>query len=277
MAAALAVAAIGFASTGCGFVQARVEMKKGNESYNTEHFQEAVEHYKNTIEIDPTYKDAYMNMGLAYLSLYQPGSAHEKDLQYSTEAIMAFKDYLRLDPGNEKVLNFLIEISQRSNNHQEAIKYFLDEHRRHPDDVRNIGFLGNLYTRTGDIDTALEWLERRIDLEPENPEAYYTLGVTCWARSYNHMDLSTERRFEVLDRGIEALDRAAELRQDYADAYSYKNLIFRQKAAFATEPAKRFEWTNEANELQRRAYEMRQALQQEAEAAAAAEAEAGGI
>ncbi len=277
MAAALAVAAIGFASTGCTFVQARVEMKKGNESYNTERFGEAVEHYKKTIEINPTYKDAYLNMGLAYLSLYQPGSTHEKDLEYSREAIEAFKDYLRLDPANEKVLNFLIEISQRSNNHQEAIKYFLDEHRRHPDDIRNIGFLGNLYTRTGDIDTALEWLEKRIELEPDNPEAYYTLGVTCWARSYNHMDLSTERRFEVLERGIEALDKAAELKENYVDAYVYKNLILRQKAAFATEPAKRIEWTNEANELLGRAQEMRQALQREAEAAAAAEAQAGGI
>ena len=278
VAAAVAVAAFGFASTGCSYVQARVEMKKGNESYNTEHFEEAVEHYRNTIGIDPTYKDAYLNMGLAYLSLYQPGSIHEKDLIYSREAIDAFKDYLRLDPGNEKVLGYLIEISQRSNNHHEAIKYFLDEHRRHPDDIRVISSLGNLYTRSGEIDAALEWLEKRLTLEPDNSEAYYTMGVTCWARSYNHYDMSIERRFEVLDRGIEALKRAQEIRPDYADAYIYENLILRQKAAFTTEPAKRIEWTNAANELLGKAQEIRQALQREAEeAAAATEAEADGI
>ncbi len=257
--------------TGCAFVQTRMAMKEGNESFNLQRFEQAVENYNKVIEMDPTYAEAHLNLGLAYLTLYQPGSVHEKDLFYARGAIEAFQDYLLLDPGNEDVRGYLIEMCQKSNNESFAIRYFEDEHRRHPDDVQTITLLGSLYTKLGDIDKAIEWMQKRIDLEPDNPEAYYTIGVNCWARSYNRMDLTSEARFEILDRGLSALDRAIELKPNYGDAYAYKNLIYRQKAAFSMTPAERVQFTNMADEFQTKALELLRA-QREAEAAAAAAA-----
>ncbi len=246
-------------------------MKEGNESFNLQNFEQAVEAYIKVIETDPTYAEAHRNLGLAYLTLYQPGSVHEKDLLYARGAIEAFQDYLLLDPGSEDVRGYLIEMCQQSNNESFAIRYFEDEYRRHPDDIQTIALLGSLYTRLGDIDKAIEWMQKRIDLEPDNPEAYYTIGVNCWARSYNRMDLTSEARFEILDRGLSALDKAIELKPDYGDAYSYKNLIYRQKAAFSMTPAERVQFTNMADEFQTKALELIRA-QREAEAAAAAAA-----
>ncbi len=261
--------------TGCTFVQTRMAMKEGNEAFNLQKFEKAAESYVKVIEMDPTYAEAHRNLGLAYLTLYQPGSTHEKDLMYARGAIEAFQDYLLLDPANEDVRSYLIEMCQNSHNEQEAIRYFEDEHRRHPDDVQTIAQIGSLYTRLGDIDKAIEWMEKRVDLEPDNPEAYYTIGVNCWARSYNRMDLTNEARFEILDRGLAALDKAIELKPDYGDAYAYKNLIYRQKAAFAMAPAERVEFTNMADQFQARAIELLKA-KREAEAAAAAAAAAQG-
>jgi tetratricopeptide (TPR) repeat protein len=236
-------------------------MKKGNQYYNTKKYEEAVESYSKVLEADPSFRDAHFNLGLAYLALYQPGSTHEKDIGYSQGAIKAFKDYLALDPDSEKVKNYLIETCQKSNNHEEAIRFFEDEHRRHPDDVRTIALLGNLYAKVGDIDQAIEWMQKRIDLEPGNPEAYYTVGVNCWARSYNRMDLNLEQRFTILDRGIAALDRAIELKPDYSEAYTFKNLVLRQKAAFDPNPAQRILYTQQADEFLKKAMELRSAQQ----------------
>jgi Flp pilus assembly protein TadD len=276
-AALIVVATALSTSTGCTFVRTRMDMKKGNESFNIQQFEVAVEAYKRVIAINPTYKDAYKNLGLAYLTLYQPGSTHEKDFAYANGAIEAFQDYLLLDSGNEDVRSYLIEMCQQSGNEEKAIRYFEEEYRRHTDDVQTISLIGNLHTRLGDIDTALEWMAKRVDLEPDNPEAYYTIGVNCWARSYNHMDLSTEARFEILDRGLAALDRAIELLPDYGDAFAYKNLIFRQKAAFAATGAERVQYTSLADEFQAKAVELLKA-KKEAEALVAAQAqeEAGG-
>lgn len=258
------LAGLALLSAGCGYFQARMEMKKGNEYYNTKKYEQAVESYKKVLEYSPKYVDAKINLGLSYLALYQPGSIHEKDIAYSQGAIKAFKDALEGEPENERAKNFLIETAQKSNNHQVAIEFFEGEHGRHPDDVKTITVLGNLYQKIGDIDKALEWMQKRIDLEPGNPEAYYTMGVNCWARSFNRMDLELEPRMVILDRGIAAEEKAIELRPDYFEAYTYKNLLLRQKAAFDPDPAKRALYTQQADEFLKKALEIRNAQLQQA-------------
>ncbi len=260
-------------ATGCGYLQARVEMKKGNQYYNTKKYDEAVESYRKVIEFNPEYRDAYQNLGLSYLALYQPGSTHEKDIAYAQGAIKAFTDYLKLDPENEKVKNYLVEICQKANAHEEAIRFFEEEHRRHPDDIKTIQLIGNLLSKIGNIDEALKWMQMRIDLEPDNHEAYYTIGVNCWARSYSKMDLSIEERYGVLDRGLAALDKAIALKPDYFEAYTYKNLVLREKAKVDPSPQQRLIFAQEADQFLKKAMEIQNAQRQ---AAAQAEGKAGG-
>jgi len=267
------IVSVAFGSAGCGFFQARVAMKEGNAYYNTKHYEEAVERYKQVLEADPTYRDAYTNMGLAYLALYQPGSTHEKDIAYSKGAIKAFKDYLALDPDNEKVKNYFVEICQKSSNTEEAIQFFEAESQRHPDDVKTLIIIGNLYAKIGNIDEALNWMEKRVKAEPNNAEAYYTIGVNCWARSFNHMDLSLEQRYSILDRGLAALDKAIELKPDSYESYTYKNLILRQKGSFDPSPAQRLIYGQQADQLLKKAMELQNAAKQ---AAAATDSKAEG-
>jgi len=269
-----AAVALLLAVTGCTSVLVRLEMRKANEAYNTKHYDRAMEGYQRVLQMDPSYKDAYLNLGLSYLSLYEPGSIHEKDIAYSQGAIKAFKDLLAIEPDNEKVKNYLIEVCTKSNNHEEAINFFQQEQQRHPDDIRTITLIGNLYSKIGDIDKALEWMQKRVDLEPDNAEAFYTIGVNCWARSYNRMDLTVEQRFAILDKGIAALDKAMSLRPEYFEAYTYKNLILRQKAAFETNPEQQRVYTAEADVLLKKALEIRAKHMQE-QAAKAAESKAG--
>jgi tetratricopeptide (TPR) repeat protein len=76
----------------------------------------------------------------------------------------------------------------------------------------------------------LQWYQRRAQVEPNNAEAYYVIGVICWEKSYKFADVTFEEREKLIKTGMDALDRAIKINPNYADAYLYMNLLYREKA-----------------------------------------------
>ena len=59
-----------------------------------------------------------------------------------------------------------------------------------------------IYAKKGDFDQALEWYKKRAEIERDDPEALYTIGVLCWDKVYNGgLTLELERRRELIDMG----------------------------------------------------------------------------
>ena len=56
---------------------------------------------------------------------------------------------------------------------------------------------------------------------------------------------------------MEAVDKALELRPDYFEALTYKNLLLRQQARLEKNPAKQQELIRQADELQKKAMDVR--------------------
>src|SRR5262249_3283991 len=81
-----------------------------------------------------------------------------------------------------------------------------------------------------DVDKAMEWWTKWTSAEPQNPEAWYTIGVACWERSYKNQYLASDERRKVISQGIDALGKALQIKPEYFDALSYMNLIYREKA-----------------------------------------------
>jgi tetratricopeptide (TPR) repeat protein len=107
----------------------------------------------------------------------------------------------------------------------------------------------------------LIYFEKRANKDSGNKEAWYTLGVNCWARSYNGKDtISQEEREMVVDKGIMALDKALKLDPNYFEALSYINLIYREKSKALQAVGKNAEagqaWAK-ADEYQKQAIELR--------------------
>src|SRR5438046_1705937 len=92
----------------CNSFKAKMEVKKGNELYEAKKFEDAVERYKSALHLAPQLYTIWENMGLAYMALYVPGSTHPKDKQYADNAIYAFRQFLKSEPDNAQVNNFLI-------------------------------------------------------------------------------------------------------------------------------------------------------------------------
>ena len=258
-------------ATGCATINLRLAMNQGVNFYKAKEYEKAVESFQKAIAIDPGYAEAHLDLGLTYMEMYEPGSEHPKDLEYSEGAIQAFKKYIQLDPSNEKGREYLINVCTLSHRMQDAIDFFMADYAKDPNNLNLVKMLATLYRMKGDMESAIEWYEKAAALEPDNPEAYYSVGVACWGRSYNSQYLDYETRMILIDEGVESLQHALDLKKDYYEALTYLSLLYREKAKYDISPAQAESWRLKADELLARALEIRnKALAEQAAEAAKA-------
>ncbi|HEY3176008.1 MAG TPA: tetratricopeptide repeat protein [Candidatus Polarisedimenticolia bacterium] len=258
-------------AAGCTNIQVRRAMNKGVNAFKSKEFEQALGHFKQAAAIDSSYAEAYLDMGLTYMEMYEPGSEHPKDKEYADGAIQAFKKNIELEPDNEKVKEYLVNVCKLANRVPEAIDFFMADYNRNPNDVNLVRKMANLYSMAGMTDKMIEWYEKAQELDPGNPESHYSVGVSCWARSYNSPYMPYEERMAMLDKGQAALEKALGLRKEYFEALSYLSLLYRQKAQYDISPAQAVTWRQKADELLAKAMELRnRQLKAQADSAAAA-------
>jgi tetratricopeptide (TPR) repeat protein len=255
--------------TGCQGTIARLKAnyatKQGNEAYKAQDFLKAIEWYRYATYLNADLDLAYYNSALSYLALYRPGSKHPKDIRYSEQAIANLKRYLAVHPDSEDAKNYLLTVYLGAERFDEAGEFFQTELKAHGDDPQRASqlmqIIGVIYTKKGDFDTALEWYKKRADLEKENPEVLYTIGVLCWDKVYKGgLQLELARRNELIDMGLDYLNRASALRTDYMEAVSYINLMYREKAksaAMVGDNDGAAKWNAEADKYMHQALDLR--------------------
>ena len=230
LAARMALVALVLTGVSCSRLTVRREMHEANGLYKAQKYEDAITHYKKVVQLDPSYREAWLNMGYAYRALFHPGSTHPKDLGYATEGIAAFRKYLDLDPESEQARQYFLEFCTSAEKHDDAIQFFEAELQKKPDSPQMMKSLAGLYAKKGEAEKALEVWRKWTALEPRNAEAWYTIGVVSWERSYKNQTISNEERRQVIQDGVDALGKALDIRPDYFDALSYMNLIYREKA-----------------------------------------------
>ena len=238
----VALLALLLMATGCestvDHLKANVAAKQGNDLYKAQDFQKAVEWYRYSLYLNPELPIAYHNAGLAYMALYKPGSHHPKDLYYSQQAVEHLERFLGFEPDNEDAKNQLLTIFLQAERYDDAAKFFEAEVKERGSDPavasRLSQILGMIYAKKGDFESSLEWYKKRAEIEKDNPEALYTIGVLCWDKVYHAgVTMELDKRKEMVDMGMDYLQRASETRTDYFEATAYINLLYREKAKLA--------------------------------------------
>jgi tetratricopeptide (TPR) repeat protein len=265
------------ALAGCNKIKSKQEIKRGNEFLKAGQYQSALAAYEEAMRLDPGEDKLNKHIGLAYMGLYQPGSKHPKDLEYAQKAIDHLKAYAAAYPDDAKVREYLISMYLNAERFDDAIDFYKNEMlKRDPKDTKAMQSLAMLYFKKGDFDNGVYWLKKRLEVEGNNPEVYYLIGVQAWDRSYNFPDLDPALRAQIVDEGMQALNKAVQLKPDYFEAISYINLLWREKAKMETDPAKKQEDIDLANKYLQQALDLRkQALEKEKATQAAATPEPG--
>ena len=216
----LAVAALGVwvvSATGCNKLLARDQLNKGVASYKDAKYDQAIEHFRRAVELDNGLKNAKLYLATAYAQQYIPGVVSPENLQNANSAIDQYKSVLDQDPKN----------------------------------VNSVKGIAYLYLQMKKFDDAKAYYHKAVDLDPNDPEAYYSVGVIDWTQAYQprmeeraKLGLKPDEPLKdkkvcsdlregqgaVIEDGMDNLNKALQLRPDYDDAMAYLNLLYRERA-----------------------------------------------
>src|SRR4051812_32084430 len=213
------LAALALVSTGCDKLKSRDNLNKGVQAYKNSKFPEAVAFFQKAVDLEPTNPNTHQYLAIAYMSQYIPGAESEENVRMALSAYKEFQEVLKL---NEK-------------------------------DETATAYIAKLYFDQKKMDQAIEWNKKLIAINPQNKEAYYTLGVIAWTQwlipdreARNKMNMKPEDpgplkdkkiRDELkvkyrpqLDEAVANMQKALDVDKEYDDAMAYMNLLIRYRA-----------------------------------------------
>jgi tetratricopeptide (TPR) repeat protein len=233
------LAIVALAATSCAKLQARDNLHKGVRAFRDTHYENAVNYFKQAVELDPELTTAEIYLATAYAQQYVPGGRGEDNEKNAQMAIQTFENVLKRDPNN----------------------------------VNAIAGLASVYYNLGQADKkhlqkAHDYYVKYAQLDSTNPIPYYTIGALDWLVVYDkNSTLSVDEQGMVIDEGLGNIDKALALNPDYDDAMTYKNLLYRLKADRASndEDKKKLtamadEWFNKSLETRKKNAEKKKSV-----------------
>lgn len=233
--ALVAVALALFGAVGCNKLKARDQLNKGVQAFKNQKYEDAINKFQKSVELDPSLLNARLYLATAYMQLYIPGADTVENNRNAEQAISEFQKVLAMDPKN----------------------------------ITSIKGIASLYMNMKNFDKSKEYYKKVVEVDPNDPEAYYSVAVIDWTQSYktrmeergkigipptgalNDKKVCAKLRgsnMGMVDEGKQMLEKAIQIRPDYDDAMAYLNLMYREQADLECEnPAARAEATKTAD------------------------------
>jgi tetratricopeptide (TPR) repeat protein len=208
--------------TGCQKLQARDHLNKGVTAFKNAQYPEAVEHFKQAVELDPNFPTARLYLATAYMQQYIPGAESEDNKKMADAAENTFKDVLKDNPR----------------------------------DTTAIAYLASLYLNEKRWDESKVWYDKLTTVDPKSAVGFYSKGFIAWSEWYPAdgtaraelgmkledpgpiKDKKVREQLKakygaVIDEGLKNLDMALQVDPEYDDAMAYENLLIRERADLA--------------------------------------------
>jgi Tfp pilus assembly protein PilF len=214
-----AAALVILSSTGCSKLKARDHLNKGVQAYKNSKFEQAIDHFQQAVALDPTLINARLYLATAFAQQYIPAVDTPDNNANAEQAIDQYKQVLQKDPKN----------------------------------INSIKGIAYLYLQMKKFDLAKEYYKKASEVDPNDPEPYYSVAVIDWTQTYvprqeerAKLGMKPEDSLPAKDKkvcaeikekntanvqeGIDNLNKALQLRPDYDDAMAYMNLMYRERA-----------------------------------------------
>lgn len=220
-----AVALALFSAVGCNKLKARDQLNKGVKAYKDNHYEQAIDHFQQSVQLDPSLTVARMYLATAFVSQYIPGVDAPDNLRTAQQAIDEYQKVIDSNPSRDQKVT----------------------------SAKGIAYL---YLNMKKWDDAKKYYRMAGELDPNDAEPYYSVGVIDWTACYQprmeeraklgmkpdeHLSAKNKDQKKVceelkaknastIQEGIDSLNKAIQLRPDYDDAMAYMNLMYRERA-----------------------------------------------
>lgn len=214
-----ALAALVLGATGCDKLKARDNLNRGVQAYKNAKYPEAIDYFQKAVQLDPTFTTTHLYLATAYMTQYIPGAESPENVHLWDNAYNEFQNVLKLEPANTLAT----------------------------------ASIASLYFNQKKLDDAATWNKKLIAIDPQNKDAYYTLGVIAWTQwlvpdreARNKMNMKPEdpgplkdkkvreelkaKWKPVLDEGVADMQKALDIDKEYDEAMAYMNLLIRYRA-----------------------------------------------
>jgi len=205
--------------TGCHKLEARDHLNKGVTAFKNAQYPEAVEHFKQAVELDPNFPTARLYLATAYMQQWIPGADSDENNNMAKAAESTFRDVLKDDPNNTTAIAYLASL-------------FLNEKK---------------------WDEARSWYDKLTTVDPKNAVGFYSKGFIAWSQWYPaegtaraNLGMKLEdpgpikdkkvkeelkaKYLPIIQDGLKNLDMALQVDPEYDDAMAYENLLVREGA-----------------------------------------------
>src|SRR5215471_15692007 len=147
---ALAVAAALLSTTGCSKLLARDKLNKGVQAYKAAKYEKSIEYFKDAVRLDSDLKVAKLYLATAYMQQYVPG----------------------------------VDTPDNNANAQQAIEQYSEVLKNDSKNITALKGIASLYMNMKRFNDSADYYKRAIDADPNDPEAYYSVGVIDWTAAY---------------------------------------------------------------------------------------------
>ena len=253
------VASLAVLAAGCQKLESRDQLNKGTQAFKNAQYPEAVEHFKQAVELDPNFPVARLYLATAYMQQYIPGAESAENEQMAKAAHDTFMKVLEQDPK----------------------------------DTTAIASIASLYLYQRKWDDAQQWFEKLTAVDPSDADAYYSLGYVAWQKWYPAFGLALAdlgmkqddpgpikdkkvkedlkaKWIPTIDAGLDDLDKTLKINPEYEDAMTYKNLLIRERAYLDDDKDQWAKDTKTADDLQQKALDTKKIKAARAEKKSAA-------
>lgn len=206
--------------SGCDRLRARDQLNKGVEAYKSQKYEQAINHFQQATQLDPTLPMAKSYLATALAQNVVQGLDTPENLKTAQDAIDIFEQVLATDPN----------------------------------DVNSMKQIAGIYFSIKKLDDARTWQKKVLAVDPKDAEAAYTVGVIDWTKAHQNvltalaeqnltddgsgnakapkkiLDEIKEKNSELVGEGLLYLNQAIANRENYDDAMVYLNLLYRRKA-----------------------------------------------
>jgi tetratricopeptide (TPR) repeat protein len=210
----------------------------------------ALEALNKAYEIDPTNKNIIHSLGDMY-----------DKMRNFDEAEKLYLKILEMEPTNMGNYYVVAEFYKRyagssdeeeegddgvKTPFQKAEEMYLRRIETDPSNPQGYAYIAQFYENIQPIpefDKAVSFHKKRIDIDPEDAEAWLAVGVNRWSKAYRiQARLTKQERIDLANEAEVALKKANELDDQYPEPYSWLSVLY--KSVFAKlypERAKRYE------------------------------------